>query len=81
VNRLRVYRVRQGEAAAERSVGALDAKVIVFGYVFLELALAADGEQIVLDVDVDVFFITSGRSAFSTSSFGLSKMSTAGPRL
>src|SRR5690348_5929253 len=55
-DRFGIYRVRQAEAAAERSIRPLHAKVVVFFYFALELTLAANREHAVLDAYIDVFF-------------------------
>src|SRR5207248_1912560 len=58
---LRVDGGRQREAALERAVGALDALVAVLARRLLELALAAHGEGVVLDVQVDVVRVDLGQ--------------------
>src|SRR5208282_5721715 len=52
-----VHAVRQTEAAAERAVGAFDAKVIILLHLFLELPLAANREHIVFDANVEVLLV------------------------
>src|ERR1700688_4525045 len=49
---IRFHGVRQREAPAERAIGALDAQIVVFVHLALELAFAADREDIILNADV-----------------------------
>src|SRR6516164_6681486 len=58
---LGVHGVREREAAAEAAVGALDAQVVVFVHLLLELALAANREDVVLDADVEVLGLHVGK--------------------
>src|SRR5208283_39973 len=43
------------EAAAERAVGPLHPQVVVLVHFLLELAFTPDGEDVVLDADVEFF--------------------------
>jgi hypothetical protein len=54
-DRFRVHGVGQREAAAEGAIRALDAQVVVFVHFFLELAFAANGQNIIFHADVEVF--------------------------
>src|ERR1700756_776297 len=45
---LRLHRVRQRKAPAERAIAALDAQVVVLVHLTVELAFAANGEDVVL---------------------------------
>jgi len=56
-NVLGIESVGHGEAADEAAIAALDAVIALAGLLLLELALAGDGEGLVLDADVDVFGI------------------------
>ena len=58
---LRVDRVRQREAATECAVRPLDAQVVVLLDFLLELALAANGEHVVLYADIEFLGIDSGQ--------------------
>src|SRR6516164_5368913 len=58
---LGTHGVREREAAAEAAVGALDAQVVVFVHLLLELALAANREDVVLDADVEVLGLHVGK--------------------
>src|SRR5262245_5242267 len=49
-----VHDVRQGERPAERSVGPLHAMVVLLLHLVVDLALAPEGEHVVLDADIDV---------------------------
>ena len=51
---LRVDHGGQGEGAGEGAVGALHAVVALLLHLVVELALAAQGQHVVLDADVDV---------------------------
>lgn len=52
-DRVRVHRIGQRKAASEGAVGALDAKVIAFIFLALELAFATNGENVALDANVE----------------------------
>src|SRR5712664_316602 len=54
---VRLYGVGQREAAAERAIGALDAQIVVLVRLGVELAFAANGEDVVLHTDVQVLRI------------------------
>ncbi len=72
--------IRQTEAAAEGAVGALDAQVIVLVHLLLELALAADGERVVLDAHVNVLFLDARQIGFQHQLvFGLLNVHGGGP--
>src|SRR5215469_14053548 len=51
---LAIHGVRQREAAAERTIGALDAQIILLFHFLLEFALTANGKDVVLDPDVEL---------------------------
>src|ERR1700752_650139 len=53
----RIYRTGQRERPGDASVLPLDAPEVLLFLFLLDLALAMDGEGIVLDADVDVFFV------------------------
>src|SRR5579864_147002 len=53
----RIYRTGQRERPGEATVLPLDATEVLLFLFLLDLALAMDGEGIVLDADVDVFFV------------------------
>src|SRR5713101_4638176 len=54
---LRIHRVRQRKAPAERAIGAFDAQIVVFVHLILKLAFAANREDVVLHTDVQVLRI------------------------
>src|SRR4029077_2973748 len=56
-NGFRVHRVSQREGPAERAILAFNAQVVFLVRLVLELAFAANGEDVVLDVDVQVLGI------------------------
>src|SRR5271169_3733771 len=60
VDVLGVHGVRQRERAGETAVAALNATEVLFLLFLLELALAADGKRVVLDLHVEVFLIDAG---------------------
>src|SRR5215469_9876979 len=49
-----IHGIGQREAAAERPVRALHTQILVFLDFLLELALTPDGENVVLDADVEL---------------------------
>src|SRR5690349_16673358 len=55
-DRVGIDGVGQSEAPAEGTVGTLDAQVTVVLDVGFSLALAADGEHVVLNADVEILF-------------------------
>src|SRR5713101_2322471 len=57
LDRFGIHAVCQREAPAERSVGALHAQVVFLAHLILELAFAAQGQQVVFDADVQVLRI------------------------
>jgi hypothetical protein len=61
---LGVHGVRKREIALERSVGSFHPQVIVFVDRLLELALAAKGQFVVLDANVDVLLIDVRKIGF-----------------
>src|SRR5712692_1620436 len=54
---VRIDAVAQREAAAEGAVRPLDPQVIVFRHSLLELAFAANGQNVVLHADVEVLLV------------------------
>src|SRR6266852_5008442 len=60
LDRFRIHGVGQREAAAERPIGTLHAQVLVFGHLGLELALAANGQDVVLHANVEILGIDLG---------------------
>ena len=56
----RVHGVGQGEAAAEGPVGTLHAQILVSGRPALELALAANGQDVVFHANVEILGIDIG---------------------
>src|SRR5207302_1909871 len=52
-----IHGTGQCERAGEASVLALDAKEVLLLLFFLDLALAMDGERVVLDADINVFLV------------------------
>ena len=57
LDRFRIHGVRQREAAGEGAIRALHTKVVLLIHVFLELALAANGQDVVLHADVQILGI------------------------
>ena len=55
----RIHGVGQRERAGEASVLPLDATVVLFFFFLLKLALAVDDQGIVLDADINVFFLNA----------------------
>src|SRR6266496_696818 len=51
----------RGERPAEAAVGALHAVVVLLLDLVVDLALAAKGQHVVLDPDLDVFRVHSGQ--------------------
>jgi len=52
-----IHRTGQRERAGEASVLPLNATEVLFFLFLLELALAVDGEGVVFDADINVFFV------------------------
>jgi hypothetical protein len=53
----RIYRTGQSKRASEASVLPLDATEVPFFLFFLDLAFAMDSESVVVDADINVFFV------------------------
>src|SRR5271166_1623157 len=56
---LRVHGIRQSEGTGEAAILPLHAPIVLFFLFFFELALAVNGEGVVLDADVDVLLVDS----------------------
>src|SRR5579864_4678678 len=52
-----IYRTGQSERPGEASVLPLDATEVLLFLFLVDLALAMDGEGVVLDADINVFFV------------------------
>jgi len=63
-NLLGIHGGGQIEGAGEAAILTLHTAVVLFFFFLLDLALAVDGEGVVLDADVDIFFIDAGTSIF-----------------
>src|SRR5581483_12292192 len=62
LNVLGFHRAGQRERAGKASVLPLDATEVLFFLFLFELALATNGEGVVLDADIKVFFVDAGTS-------------------
>src|SRR5207302_5154423 len=60
LDRVSIHGIRKREAASERAIRALDAQVVLFVHLLLELALTANGEDVVLHANVQILGIDIG---------------------
>ncbi|MCU1270719.1 MAG: hypothetical protein JWN74_2013 [Acidobacteriaceae bacterium] len=57
LNVLGINRIRQGEGAGEAAILPLNPAEVLFFFFLLELALAMNGQRVVLDPDIDVLLV------------------------
>src|SRR5260370_192840 len=57
LDRFRIHRAREREAASEGAIGALYAQIVLLTHILLELALAANRQDVVLHTDVQILGI------------------------
>src|SRR5271166_4052666 len=62
----RIHGVGQHERAGETSILPLDTTVVFFFFFLLKLALAVDYQGIVLDTDINVFFLNARNFNFQS---------------
>src|SRR5436190_8086243 len=66
VDVIRIDGVRQSERTGKRTVAALNAMEVLFLLFSFELALATDGQRVVLITDIDVLLVNSGNLELQT---------------
>src|SRR6266480_2425192 len=55
----RIHGARQSERTSEASVLALNATIVLFFLVFLQLALAVHGQRVAFDADIDILLVNA----------------------
>src|SRR5579862_6039739 len=68
---LGVHSGRQSEGAIEAAIAAFDAMEVLFLLLFLELALALDGERVVFHAYIKIFFFDARNFELENDLFGV----------